>query len=160
MKPDKRYGAFFILSVIFLGIFFISVSRSFNPRPAKPSFNNKHKSESFGKARVDPSAEKTGTPEEGRQGEGSIPVFPVDINTATSEELRMLPGIGEKTAQRIIEKRTELGGFKSIDDLEEVKWIGKVKLDRIRNLITLNKTKKDAARQAGNNQAGIDGSRN
>lgn len=58
----------------------------------------------------------------------------------------MLPGIGEKTAIRIIEKRTELNGFRSVDDLTEVKWIGKVKLERIRGLITVNGGRKDAAK--------------
>lgn len=55
----------------------------------------------------------------------------------------ILPGIGEKTAGRIIDKRNEIGRFKSVDDLLEVKWIGAVKLERIRGLVTVKKTVKN-----------------
>ena len=41
----------------------------------------------------------------------------VDINTAGIEELKSLPGIGEKTAEKIINKRNELGSFNSVEDL-------------------------------------------
>ena len=53
------------------------------------------------------------------------------------EELTALPGVGDATAARIIEKRRELGGFASVEQLTEVKWVGKVKLDRIRDLVTV-----------------------
>ncbi|MBI5491707.1 MAG: helix-hairpin-helix domain-containing protein [Deltaproteobacteria bacterium] len=66
-----------------------------------------------------------------------LPGFPIDINTATAEDLALLPGIGPKTAARILEKRKELGGFTSVDQLTEVKWVGKVKLEKIRNLVTI-----------------------
>ena len=41
----------------------------------------------------------------------------IDINTAGIEELKSLPGIGEKTAEKIINKRNELGSFNSVEDL-------------------------------------------
>jgi competence protein ComEA len=63
--------------------------------------------------------------------------LPIDINSATKEELMTLPGIGPVTADRIIEKRLELGGFGSVEELTEVKWIGKVKLERLRGLVTV-----------------------
>lgn len=47
----------------------------------------------------------------------------LNINTATQEELTMLDGIGQKTAQKIIEYRTEHGGFGVIEDLAMVKGI-------------------------------------
>lgn len=67
----------------------------------------------------------------------ALPIFPIDLNKATLQELTLLPGIGEKTAQRIIEKRVELNGFRSVDDLMAVKWIGKAKLEKIRDLVTV-----------------------
>ena len=42
---------------------------------------------------------------------------PVNINTATMQQLETLPGIGPATAQRIIEYRQKSGGFKKIEEL-------------------------------------------
>jgi competence protein ComEA len=56
----------------------------------------------------------------------------VNVNTATIEELTALPGIGEKRAQAIIEARKQKGGFKSVDELTEVKGIGPANLEKLR----------------------------
>ena len=61
----------------------------------------------------------------------------VNINTASSEELQTLSGIGEKTAQKIIEDREANGAFESVDDLTRVSGIGDKKLEAIRNSITV-----------------------
>lgn len=61
--------------------------------------------------------------------------FPIDINMAPPEDLEVLPGIGEKLAQRIIEYRKRHGGFRRIEDLREVKGIGKKRMERLRPLI-------------------------
>jgi competence ComEA-like helix-hairpin-helix protein len=45
------------------------------------------------------------------------PAKPVNINTATSEELQQVPGIGPATAQKILQMRKSYGPFKSVDDL-------------------------------------------
>jgi competence protein ComEA len=62
---------------------------------------------------------------------------PVDINTATVEELDSLPGIGPSIAQAIIDERERNGPFRSVDDLERVRGIGPSKLDQIRDLVTV-----------------------
>ena len=54
----------------------------------------------------------------------------VDINSAGAGELQKLPGIGPKLAQRIIEKRGEVGRFTFVEDLERVKGIGPKKLEK------------------------------
>ncbi|MGQ9462177.1 MAG: ComEA family DNA-binding protein [Candidatus Fervidibacter sp.] len=59
----------------------------------------------------------------------------VHLNTATEEELTKLPGIGPVLAKRIIEHRRKIGGFKSVDQLLEVKGIGEKKLEQIRHYI-------------------------
>ena len=48
----------------------------------------------------------------------------VNINTAGAEQLSLLPRIGEKAAQRIIDYRTEHGPFKQPSDLMDVKGVG------------------------------------
>jgi competence protein ComEA len=48
----------------------------------------------------------------------------VNLNTATAAQLESLPGVGAKTAQRILEYRQKSGGFKKIEELMNVKGIG------------------------------------
>jgi comEA protein len=62
----------------------------------------------------------------------------ININSADKNDLMNLPGIGEKTAQRIIEFRNKVGKFKSIEDLKEVKGIRNTKLEKIRKYIYVN----------------------
>ncbi len=61
----------------------------------------------------------------------------VNINTATAEELKTLSGIGDVTAERIIEYREKFGGFLSVDELENVKGIGEKLIDKIRPYIKI-----------------------
>jgi len=61
----------------------------------------------------------------------------LDINTATSEELCELPGIGEGYAQRIISYRQEEGSFKTIEDIMKVKGIKDKLFSQIKDLITV-----------------------
>lgn len=56
----------------------------------------------------------------------------ININTAGSTELISIPGIGEKTAERIIDYRRKNGNFKSARDLTGVKGIGPKKAEIIR----------------------------
>ncbi len=56
----------------------------------------------------------------------------ININTATAEELQMLPGIGASTAQGIVAFRNANGPFKSIEDLVKVRGIGEKKFNSIK----------------------------
>ncbi len=64
--------------------------------------------------------------------------FKININTATKEELMKLPGIGEQTAERIIQHRKIYGEFKRIEDIMNVKGIGQKKFEKIKNYLTTN----------------------
>lgn len=55
----------------------------------------------------------------------------VDLNSASVEALQRLPGIGEKTAARIVEYRRQNGGFSALGDLRRVRGIGAATLEKI-----------------------------
>lgn len=61
----------------------------------------------------------------------------VNINTATSEELQTLPGIGPTLAQRIIDYRNEHGPFSNLLELTNVKGIGLERLNKILDYATV-----------------------
>ena len=69
----------------------------------------------------------------------SVPEYALDLNAATLEELISLPGIGEKTAQTILELRERIGGFHYPEDLLLVHGIGVKKLDAIYDLVYVRK---------------------
>jgi competence protein ComEA len=67
------------------------------------------------------------------------PPAPININTATSEQLQEVPGIGPATAEKILQMRKSYGAFKSVDDLLSIKGIGKKRLDKMRKYLTVGK---------------------
>lgn len=56
---------------------------------------------------------------------------PVDLNTATAEQLIALPGIGETKAARILEYRKKHGSFKRVVDLRRVKGFGRKTVSKL-----------------------------
>jgi competence protein ComEA len=72
-------------------------------------------------------------------GKKKPPLKPVNINTATSEELQQVPGIGPATAQKILQMRKSYGAFKSVDDLLAIRGLGQKRLDKMRKYLTVGK---------------------
>ena len=70
------------------------------------------------------------TPKENSKGK-------ININKASKEELDTLPGIGESTAEKIINYRKEHKSFKSIEELKEVKGIGDAKFEEIKDFVDI-----------------------
>ncbi len=65
-------------------------------------------------------------------GAGAGGAGPVNLNTATAEQLDALPGVGPATAQAILEYRKEHGRFRTVDELLDVRGIGEAKLAALR----------------------------
>lgn len=63
--------------------------------------------------------------------------FPINLNTATAEQLEAIPGIGPTLAQRIVEYRQTHGKFQSVDDLLEVQGIGQKRLENMRPYVVV-----------------------
>ena len=61
----------------------------------------------------------------------------VNLNSATRDELISIEGVGPAIADDIIAHRTEHGGFKSVDELENVYGLGHTMLSRIRDQVTV-----------------------
>ena len=65
------------------------------------------------------------------------PAAPVNLNTATEQQLETLDGVGPATAAKILDYRRTHGGFRSVDDLDEVSGIGPKRLAALRGKVTV-----------------------
>ena len=62
----------------------------------------------------------------------------VNVNTASVEELQVLPGVGESRARAIVELRKQRGGLKSLDDLRDVKGLGDASVEKLRPYVAFD----------------------
>jgi len=76
-----------------------------------------------------------GLPESGPAASTTTAAGPVNLNTATAEQLDSLPGVGPVTAAAIVAWRAANGSFASIDQLAEVDGIGPARLEKLRPLV-------------------------
>ena len=65
------------------------------------------------------------------------PTHPIDLNTATAEQLQELPGIGPTTAKAIIQFRKKSGPFKHVEDLLAIHGISRARLEKLRPYVTV-----------------------
>ncbi len=65
--------------------------------------------------------------------------MPIDLNKATLEELVLIPGIGRKTASKIVRFREEKGAFPEVDVLKRIEGLGEKKYDRIKGYLSINR---------------------
>jgi competence protein ComEA len=68
-------------------------------------------------------------------GAGPSPTAPLDLNTATLEQLDALPGIGPTTAQKIVDYRQAHGPFHAVADLDAVPGIGQGRIEQLKGLV-------------------------
>jgi len=60
----------------------------------------------------------------------------VSLSSASEADLDALPGIGPVTAQKIIDHRSQHGGFSSVEDLDAIPGIGPARIEQLRDLVT------------------------
>ena len=61
----------------------------------------------------------------------------INLNSASQSELESLPGVGPSYAKSILDYRSTKGGFKSINDLKNVKGIGDKRFEDLKDLVTI-----------------------
>jgi competence protein ComEA len=66
---------------------------------------------------------------------------PINLNTATAQQLETIPGVGAKMAERIIDYRQKNGGFKKVEDLMNISGVGEKSFLKMKPLITVTPTK-------------------
>ncbi len=71
----------------------------------------------------------------GSSGAAPSPTAPLDLNTASLEQLDALPGIGPTTAQKILDYRQAHGSFHSVEELDAVPGIGQGRLEQLKGLV-------------------------
>jgi competence protein ComEA len=76
-----------------------------------------------------------GAPAAAGGGDAAAPSAPIQLSTATLEQLDSLPGVGPATAQKILDYRTKHGAFSSVDELDAVPGIGPKRLEQLRELV-------------------------
>ena len=79
----------------------------------------------------------------GRSAAKATPAAVVNINTASAAELEALPGIGAKTAARIVDYRQKNGPFKKIEELMNVRGVGEKNFLKLKAQITVATAKAD-----------------
>jgi len=75
----------------------------------------------------------------GRMEAKKLLVFsiPLDLNRVSVEDLCLVPGIGEPLAREIVTYRDRKKGFRSVEELKNIKGIGETKMDAVRNYFTV-----------------------
>jgi competence protein ComEA len=87
------------------------------------------------KGEVAPAALAAPAPAGGGSKAPGAPAGPVDLNTATADQLEALPGVGPATSKAILAYRASHGRFRSVTELLEVPGIGPTKLEALRPLV-------------------------
>lgn len=114
-----------LLAVVCFNVFY-------SPKHMTPSFAENYHSSDIVDSETD-SAENISVSSEPEEN-----VFPLNINTATEEELQLIPDIGPATAKLIIEYRNEHGTIVSFEELLSINGIGEKTVEKLKNFCKIN----------------------
>lgn len=150
-------GARWVAAILVSGVGLAGVGYSLATRPTPPPqpvvFIPQQIDARVGTPRaaavIEPSATDRATTTQGslelpaeRSGFAPVPKveagMTIDLNTATAEQLQLLPGIGPSRAAAIIENRTAMGPFRTVEDLARVRGIGPATVEGVRPFVTLS----------------------
>jgi len=146
----------FLLSTLLLGII-INIIKSKSDKPNLLEFDYSKEDSTFYNVSINPNDEdglqkntqkrveskselsdfRNAKKEKNKASDSFPAANKLDINKAGLNEFAELPGIGIKTAQNIIDYRNKIGRFNSIENLLDVKGIGKSKFEKIKNFISV-----------------------
>lgn len=73
-----------------------------------------------------------------------LPGQTMDINSASEQQLSLLPGVGEELAEDIVEFRQKQGGFSSTDELMEIDGIGEGKFAAMQDMISIGEANENS----------------
>lgn len=83
------------------------------------------------------SAPVTAQPQAERPAQVAAVKPAINLNTATVDQLETLPGVGRRTAERILEYRQKSGGFKKVEELMNIKGIGEKSFLKLKPLVSV-----------------------
>ena len=132
MKSDKGQTYYLIGAalLIFAGILlfvFMTQPRIYRSNEPREITVTVITNEALTESKTEPETEKTTKPVE----------YPLNINTATLEELMTIDGLGEKRASAIIEYREHLGGYTSVEQILEIEGFGKETYEKTAGYLTV-----------------------
>ena len=90
-----------------------------------------------------PSAAAPGQTKDQGQAAPKPPLTVVNINTASASDFEALPGIGAKTATRIVDYRQKNGPFKKVEELMNIRGIGEKNFLKLKPQLTVATAKAD-----------------
>ena len=128
LTGTERKVAIFLVGAFIVGTGIRLYRETF---PDEKQFEYRSSDSTFAVLSAAPESEESGDSVSGK------PHGPVNINTATKEQLMTLPGIGEVTAERIILRREDVGPFTNAGELRSIKGISKKKFDKLKDMITV-----------------------
>lgn len=119
------------------GIFYIERSIDKNEEPEEEEVTQEEVStdEADNEEETQEGSVEEGVKED--EGTSEVAAEKLNLNTVTLEQLIDVPGIGEDLAIMIVNYREKNGGFKSVDELENIKGIGAKKLESLRDWFTV-----------------------